>query len=262
MDRAPTVLAVVTAVLSLAVALAAARWGWLGADVGRGSGFCEAARPGWVLQPVNAWSNLGFVVAGLAVAAHAADRARLGVTMGAHPGLALTYALVVVLLGPGSLAMHATQTRLGGHLDLLSMFLVSGFALAYAVIRLARRGPGLFAVLFPLLVAVGMVVLLTGGRVPVVRHSGNAAFAGMILVAVLVEVVLWRRRNPRQDAAFGVAAVTTLLVAYTVWQFGRRGHPWCDPDSLLQWHGLWHLLCAVAAYLLFRHYVAERPAPR
>jgi hypothetical protein len=230
--------------------------------VGRGSGFCEAARTGWVLQPANTWSNLGFVVAGLAVAAHAADRARLGVTMGAHPGLAVTYAVVVVLLGPGSMAMHATQTRLGGHLDLLSMFLVSGFALAYAVMRLVRRGPGLFAVLFPLLVGMGMVVLLTGGRVPLVRHSGNAAFAVMILLAVLVEVALWQRREPRQDVVFGAASVAVLLVAYTVWQFGRRGHPWCEPESLLQWHGLWHVLCAVAAYLLFRHDTAERSGPR
>ena len=157
------------------------------------------------------------------------------------------------------MAMHATQTRLGGHLDLLSMFLVSGFALAYAVMRLARRGPGVFAVLFPVLVLIGMVVLLTGGGgVPFVRHSGNAAFAAMILLAVVVEVVLWLRRNPRQDAAFGLASVATLLVAYTVWQFGRRGHEWCDPQSLLQWHGVWHVLCAVAAYLMFRHDAAER----
>ena len=256
------VTALVTAVVSLALTVAAARYGWLGPDVGRGRGFCEADSGGWVVQPVNTWSNLGFVVAGLVIAAHAADRARLGLTMGAHPGLAVTFAVVVVLLGPGSMAMHATQTRLGGHLDLLSMFLVSGFALAYAVMRLVRRGPELFAVLFPVLVVIGMVVLLTGGRVPFVRHSGNAAFAVMILLAVAVEVVLWLRRDPRQDAAFGVASVATLLVAYTVWQFGRRGHAWCEPESLLQWHGVWHVLCAVAAYLMFRHDTAERPALR
>lgn len=261
-DRRPVVAAVVTAVASLALVLLAARYGWLGPDVDRGAGFCEAASSGWVAQPANTWSNLGFVVAGLVIAGHATDRARLGLTMGAHPGLAVTYAVVVVLLGPGSMAMHATETRLGGDLDLLSMFLVSGFALAYAVMRLARRGPGLFAVVFPVLVAVGMVVLLTGGRVPLVRHSGNAAFAVMIVLAVVAEVVLWRRRSPRQDVVFGLASVVVLVVAYTVWQFGRRGHPWCDPESLLQWHGLWHLLCAVAAYLMFRHDTAERAVTR
>ena len=81
--------------------LAAARWGWLGPDVGRGDGFCEAARPGWIRQPANTWSNLGFVIAGLAIAWYAGERARLGVTLGAHPGLATAYAVLVVLLGPG-----------------------------------------------------------------------------------------------------------------------------------------------------------------
>ena len=33
----------------------AARHGWLGADVGRGAEFCEAARKGWLRQPANAY---------------------------------------------------------------------------------------------------------------------------------------------------------------------------------------------------------------
>lgn len=257
-DLRPVVVAGVTAVVSLALVLAATRWGWLGPDVGRGSGFCEAEQPGWVRQPANTWSNLGFVLAGLAVAWYAGDRLRLGLTLGAHPALATAYAVLVVLLGPGSMAMHATQSRVGGHLDLLSMFLVSGFALAYAAMRVWRRGPGFLAVAFPVLVVVGMAIYLTGGSVPLVNHAGNAAFSVMLLLAIALEVVLWTRREVRQDAAFGLAAVSTLVLASTVWRFGRRGHPWCDPEALFQWHGLWHVLCAVAAYLLFRHYAAER----
>jgi len=256
----PAVAAGVTALLSTGLVLAAARWGWLGPDVGRGSSFCEAADAGWVVQPTSTWSNLGFVLAGLVIAWYAGDRRRLGMTMGAHPGLATAYAVLVVLLGPGSMAMHATQSAVGGHLDLLSMFLVSGFALGYAAMRAWHRGPGFLAVVFPLLVVAGMVVYLTGGAVPLVNHAGNAAFSAMLLLAIGLEVVLWRRREVRQDTWFGVTAVLVLFVASTVWRFGRDAHPWCDPTSPFQWHGLWHVLCAAAAYLLFRHYAAERRA--
>ncbi|GAA4398627.1 hypothetical protein GCM10023168_04910 [Fodinibacter luteus] len=256
-DLRPLVAAATTAVVSLALVLAAARWGWLGPDVGRGDGFCEAARPGWVRQPVNTWSNLAFVVAGLAVAWYAADRVRLGLTMGAHPGLATAYAVLVVLLGPGSMAMHATQTDLGGHLDLLSMFAVSGFALGYALMRFVRRGPAFMAVVFLVAVVVGMAVHLRGGSVPPVGHAGNAAFAVQVGGAVALEVALIRRRSPRQDVWFGLASVATLAVAFAIWTTGQRDHPWCRPESLLQQHGLWHVLCALAAYLLFRHYAAE-----
>lgn len=46
--------------------------------------------------------------------------------------LATGLAVVVVLLGPASMAMHATQSVPGGRLDLLSMYLIGGFAAAYA----------------------------------------------------------------------------------------------------------------------------------
>ncbi len=257
-DLRPLVIASVTAVVSLAVVLGAARWGWLGPDVGRGDGFCEAARGTWVLQPVNSWSNLGFVIAGLAVAWYAGDRLRLGLTLGAHPGLATAYAVLVVLLGPGSMAMHATQSDLGGHLDLLSMFLVSGFALGYALMRFLRRGPGLLLVAFVLAVGVGMAVYLQGGSVPLLGHIGNAVFGVELWIVIGLEVALVRRREPRQDVAFGVASVLVLATAFAIWTTGKNDHTWCDPTSLLQAHGIWHVLCAVSAYLLFRHYARER----
>lgn len=259
-DLRPLLVAGITAVVSLALVLAAARFGWLGPDVGRGDGFCEAPRPGWIRQPANTWSNLAFVLAGLAVAWYAADRLRLGLTMGAHPGLATAYAVLVVLLGPGSMAMHATQSDLGGHLDLLSMFLVSGFALAYALMRFLHRGPALMAAVFVVAVVLGMAVHLRGGSVPVLGHLGNAAFAAQLWMAVGLEVALIRRRSPRQDVWFGLASLATLTLAFVIWTTGQRDHAWCNPDTLLQQHGTWHVLCAVAAYLLFRHYAAERAA--
>ena len=257
-DLRPLAVAAVAAALSLALVVSAARWGWLGPDVGRGDGFCEAPRAGWVLQPANTWSNLAFVVAGLAVAWYAGDRLRLGLTLGAHPGLATAYAVLVVLLGPGSMAMHATQSDLGGHLDLLSMFAVSGFALAYALMRFLGRGPGFLAVVFAAAVVAGMAVHLRGGSVPLLGHVGNAAFAVQLLTAVGLEVALVRRRSPRQDVAFGLASVLVLASAFAIWTTGKREHAWCDPERLLQQHGAWHVLCAVSAYLLFRHYAAER----
>ncbi|MGL5911924.1 MAG: ceramidase domain-containing protein, partial [Phycicoccus sp.] len=264
LDRRPLWWAAVTAVVSLTAVLAAARWRWLGADAGRGGEFCEAAREGWLRQPVNTLSNLGFVLAGLAVAWFAADRLRLGLTLGSHVALAAAYAVLVVLLGPGSMAMHATQTDLGGHLDLLSMYLVSGFALAYVLMRWLGRGPALLVVAFTAAVVAGMAVHLRGGTVPVFGHVGNAAFAIELYGAVGLEVALWRRGRrgggALQDARWGASSVLVLLVAFAVWTTGQDGHPWCDPSSLLQAHGLWHVLCAVSAYLLFRHYAAERAA--
>ena len=93
-----------------------------------------------VRQPANTFSNVGFVAAGLLIAWHAGVRANVGASLSTYRYLATAIACLVVLLGPGSAAMHATQSALGGHLDMLSMYLVASFAAAYAVMRWLRGG--------------------------------------------------------------------------------------------------------------------------
>ncbi len=255
-DPRPFLAALATAVLSIALLALAVRLGWLGADVGRGANFCEAARDGWIKQPANALSNLGFVVAGLAVGWRARRPEHLGDTLPRFPGLTTGFACMVVLLGPASAAMHATQSALGGLLDLTSMYLVASFAAAYALTRWRHRDPVFFWQVFLLLVAACELIGLWDREIPVVHFSGNLAFGLLLVVAVVVETRLWRRGPARSDLRYGAAALTSMLVAFAVWNLSQHG--WCDPDSLVQGHAVWHLLGGVAAYLLFRLYASER----
>ena len=124
---------------------------------------------------VNALSNLGFVVAGLAIGCAPATGRPRRADDEPVPGLASAYAGLVVLLGPGSMAMHATQTALGGHLHMISMFLVASFAASYAAMRRWRRWPSLFmAVAFAAAWAgVPTWSATFGGHVPVVDFVGT-----------------------------------------------------------------------------------------
>jgi hypothetical protein len=249
-DRRPLAAALGTAVVSIGLLALAVRFGWLGPDVGRGDTFCEAARDGWVLQPANTFSNLGFVAAGVLIARRAPG------ALPRLPGVATAYACIVVLLGPASAAMHATQSALGGLLDMTSMYLVAAFAAAYAATRWWRREPVFFWQVFLLLVAACELVGAWDREVPVVLYAGNAAFGVVLVAAVVLETRLWRRGPERADLRYGVAALASMLVAFAIWNASQHGL--CDPDSLLQGHAAWHLLCAVAAYFLFRLYASER----
>lgn len=241
-----------TALLALAVAR-----GWLGPDVGRGANFCERATEGAIAQPANTLSNLGFVVTGLLVARHAQQRRtpRPGSTHVMSTAVATVLACVVVLLGPGSAAMHATQSEWGGHLDMLSMYLVAGFAAAWAWARWTRRGTAWFVGAYVACVAACELVGLWPDPVPVVHYSGNLAFAVLLVAAVALETALWRRGETSRVFRHGVVAVASMLVAFTIWLLSNAG--WCDPDSLLQGHAAWHLLCALSAYWLYRLYASE-----
>jgi hypothetical protein len=52
--------------------------------------------------------------------------------------------------------------------------------------------------------------------------------------------------------------VGSFLVAYAIWTTGKPDHAWCNPDSLLQAHAIWHLLTAVATWCFFMFLRTER----
>jgi hypothetical protein len=257
-DLRPVLAAGVTAVVSGGLLAAAIANGWLGPDVGRGATFCEAARDGLVRQPANTFSNVGFVAAGLLIAWHAGRRrtpGAAGSVLASHRHLATALACLVVLLGPGSAAMHATQSAAGGHLDMLSMYLVASFAAAYAAMRWWRGGTGRLAVVFFGALVFCELVGLWHATLPVVMYAGNAAFGLLLIGAVALEVLIMRRGGTRARRGFAAAAVGSMLVAFAIWNASRGGL--CDPHSLVQGHAAWHLLGALAAYLLYRYYDSE-----
>jgi hypothetical protein len=83
----------------------------------------------------------------------------------------------------------------------------------------------------------------------------------LLITAIAGEALLWRRaarlsHGTRTDLRWGAGAVALMALAFAIWNLAQG--PWCDPTSWLQGHAAWHLLCAAAAYLLFRFYASER----
>lgn len=259
-DLRPLVWASGTAVVGTALLVVAVAAGWLGEDVGRGAEYCEAWHDGCVKQPVNTVSNLGFVLAGLLIAWRARRLDLRGDGPLRRTEVVSTLASVVVLMGPASAAMHATGTEVGGRLDLLSMHLIAGFALAYALVRTRGRA---FWPTFALLVLGAQLLSALPVDVPVVKYPANVLFAAMLVAALVLEVGAWRLDHQRLegppvlDVRWGLAGVGVLLVAFVIWNLAQG--PWCDPHSWVQGHGVWHVLCAVSCWLLHRYYASERP---
>lgn len=254
--RGPLALTGGVAALSVGVLWLALAQGWLGADVGRGNGFCEAARDGLVRQPANTLSNAGFVLAGLVIAWQVGRGLPAGAVLSRSRGTA--YAVLVVLLGPGSAAMHASQSSLGGRLDTTSMYLLASFAAAYAIARhRGLTGAGNALTFVALLLACELIGLWSR-PLPVVLSAGNLVFGLLLLTALSLETTMARRPDRSIDLRWGQAGLASMVVAFVIWNRAKQGTPFCSPHSLLQGHAIWHLLGAVAAYCLFRLYSSER----
>jgi len=52
--------------------------------------------------------------------------------------------------------------------------------------------------------------------------------------------------------------LASFVTAYMIWLTGVADHPWCNPDSLIQAHAIWHLLGAVSTWSFFCFLRTER----
>lgn len=136
---------------------------------------------------------------------------------------------------------------------------VSSLAYVAAGLYVLRRGGPVGPALA--LGAVGIGSVLYHGPMPAgadLVHDGSIA---VLLGAAALAT--WRRgRLPRPPAA----AVVGLAAAAVVNVLTRTGAPLCEPSSLLQGHGAWHVLTAAGAALWLAAWAAPRPgvpaAPR
>lgn len=234
--------------------------GWPGEFVGAGAMFCEAFRDSWIKQPANTWSNLGFVAAGLWMVSYASIGRRktwfAENRFTTSQNLPVLYALLVIFIGPGSMALHGTGHAWGHTIDVLAMFTFIMFPIAWSASHLMRGDERAFWTVY-LLFTIPLTLAHVFGVLP---FSGIVLYAVLIPITVTLEVVryLWRPTGSR-SVVFTVCALVSFALAFVAWRLSLTGAPLCDPGSLIQGHALWHLLCAVTTVYLFMAYMNEKP---
>ena len=103
---------------------------------------------------------------------------------------------------------------------------------------------------------VGFFVLALFGTTPLDVIANFAEFWWVVLFWV---PGLLSNKKPTTTRTYkwyfcGMAA---YFSAFIIWSTGVPDHALCRPDSLIQAHGIWHLLSAVATYCFFLHYRSE-----
>jgi len=250
---------VMVAVISFALFMVAIINQWLGPSTGVGGNFCEASHPGLIKQPANTWSNLGFMFAGLLIAFQLwrGDFAHNNNTIIKKPFYGVFFACIVVLLGPGSMAMHATEASIGGWFDMLSMYLIASFTFAYAIERFFDLDKFVFSALFSIALSTCLLFQELPFHFPIVGFSGNFIFAVFIGGTIVFELLNGYVKKLEQEKKYGWLSFASLISAFIIWNLWKNDSYMCDPQSLIQGHAIWHLLDALAAYFLFRYYASE-----
>ena len=204
-------------------------------------GYCERLGPGLWAEPLNALSNLAFLIAAVIMA----RRAR---------GLAMPTLLVgeLALIGIGSGLFHTVAQGWAALADVIPILLFILTCL-YAANRqfwgLARLpAAGLTALFLPYAAATGPLFSLIPGL------GSSAGYAPVPLLILIYAALLWTRQPaPARGLALGGGLLTVSLIARSL------DLPLCatNPSGT---HFLWHLLNAGVLALMMETLIRNQKA--
>jgi len=216
-----------------------------------GESDCECVHDGWLAQPVNALSSLGYTAAGLALLARARGqghrrhrpgdgRAAVGRAGPSDhertPDWLGVYALVTAANGVGGLAYHGPGGSVSRWLHDAALLATEAVIITVEVgeatgADIDRRHATLAA-------AAGAAVAM----IPVVSRTAQGALGLSAAAADVTAGVMGvghSRRAPLAAIWIAAAAVNATT---------RTGAPLCRPGSALQGHAAWHALTALALW--------------
>lgn len=250
--------------------------------------FCETVeetRP--IKQPINTWTNLSFLAAGLMViliAGNTPTTPTSASTPMSDPQsmVPLFYGLIVMFLGPGSMLFHASGKKWGGWFDEMSMVVWVGYSFSYTVTRM-----GIIQIPFGTLAFLIVGIIAVISAVKGLRNDSTGkdqpdntlevifiGLAGLWLLSEVGAMILIAFGHPlgvRRTASWFAGAIMCFIAAFVCWIPSSRqrlfleqyipgiDHLWCNPDSPYQGHGFWHMFAAVGALLVYLHYTTETP---
>ena len=252
------IIPVLVAIISMLLLFIGLSNQWFGAPGAVASEFCEASRPGLIKQPYNTWSNIAFIISGICIGWLLMTRryAHNHNSITQDPFYGTFYASLVVFLGPGSMAMHASTGELGGFFDMLSMYLVASFTVSYALQRSFDLKPMHFVIMFVLLLS--FCIWADGAPYHIIfDFFGDTVFAFLIAATIIIESTNSYRRKMQHNIRWVIGALGALLSAFFIWGISMTGTSLCDPYSPIQGHAIWHILDAFSAFCLFMYYASE-----
>lgn len=199
--------------------------------------FCEKRLCQWIVEPANTWSNIGFVLVGIAIVIQARSLRRNDLSL---------VGLVSCLVGLGSAAFHGTATRWGEIVDVSAMYFISTLFIAFSLKRFLKLPfLKLFLVYFGTLLPSVLYLVISGSH-------GIYLFAVQITITSLIEIYMFRRMSPRPNYRYLSLVALTFTFSFTMWALDVL-HILCDPNNhILGGHAVWHLANAAVLWFYYK----------
>ena len=274
-------------------------------SVGDISRWCERVSPSIFREPINAFSNVGFMITGLIMFWILSNEDKKTNDFTGLTNISILYASVVIFLGPGSFLMHGTHSYWGQWIDNVSMVtyiivpwlynlkelgnwsfkrFITTYTLIVFIFSLLSwffgTNMGINLDLFGVSIAlwiiseflykfwgkinkwysgfIGFLVASIFGIFPTDIFSDLVNYWWIVLFwlpALLANTAPTKTRTYNQWFFLGMIS---YIVAFIIWLQGYPDTKFCNPDSFIQPHGIWHLITAFATWCFFKFYRTEK----
>jgi hypothetical protein len=254
-----------------------------GYKIGESSRWCERISPGYFREPSNALSNIGFILTGILMVwilsreEVTGQNLFIGLT-----SVSALYASASIFLGPGSMMMHGAHTVWGAWIDNVSMvaYIIIPWLLNFKILNgwtenQFLRAYFIILFLFSLLswfygselgigfslfgVSIGLWIF---GTSPYEVFINIQEFWWTLLFWLPGLIATQKPESVRKYNPWFFAGCFFYILAFTIWLQGNLmvnpDSEWCYPDSIIQPHALWHILCALATLSYFFFYRTEK----
>jgi predicted membrane channel-forming protein YqfA (hemolysin III family) len=202
---------------------------------------CEAIHDGLLRQPVNAFTSLALLAAGVWILSRAGRRPR------ESRGGQVAFGVAMTAVAVGSFVLHGPSPGWAPWFhdvsNLTALFLVTVINVGLLL------GWGVRARILVIAAGVGVLGLTLEGAT-----TWTTAIAFVVAPAAGLSVLETIRRGfrPRPTSASRrtvawLVAIVSIGLGGAAFLLGREGAPLCNPESVLQLHAVWHVLVAVAA---------------
>ena len=197
-----------------------------------GAGDCEALGNGWLIQPVAAWTSLAYAAVGIALMVMAAP------SRGRERILRITFGLLLVGTGIGSFLYHGPQPAIAGFAHDLTFLTALWFLVVMNPARpYGLRAPWAWASVAAVSTIIAIVLVL---------FPASTNILTAISVTALIISDLLMHRVGGINARWYAAALSLMAGALIFNVLGRTGASTCRPGDVIQFHGVWHVLSALA----------------
>jgi len=203
--------------------------------------YCERCGPGFWAEPVNALTNISFLIAAF-FASRLAVRQKF-LTLEISTAIALA-----VAVGVGSFLFHTFADTLTVWLDIVPIVLLQ----CWIVWLYARR-----VMQLSLAVVIGLLLILVGGgaagtQVPHILNGSLGYFPALLILAWLG---IWHLRHRKTEPGVLLLATGCLSLALIFRTIDMRVCPVMPVGT----HFLWHLLNGGTVYLAIRCLILNLP---